>query len=128
MSALSDYAELKVLDHLLGTATFTKPSAVYIGHAGQSLADDASGTETSGNGYARQAITFAAASSGSAASNATVNFPAATGSQGTITHFGIFDSASGGNLLCHGVFDSSKQIALGDILRINSGSITITAA
>jgi hypothetical protein len=57
-----------------------------------------------------------------------VNFPAATGSQGTITHFGIFDSASGGNLLCHGAFDSSKTIATGDILRINSGSITITAA
>lgn len=128
MSALSDYAELKVLDHLLGTATFTKPSAVYIGHAGQSFADDASGTETSGNNYARQAITFAAASSGSAASNATVNFPAATGSQGTITHFGIFDASSGGNLLCHGAFDSSKTIATGDILRINSGSITITAA
>lgn len=128
MSALSDYAELKVLDHLLGTATFTKPSAVYIGHAGESLADDASGTETSGNGYARQAITFAAASSGSAVSNATVNFPAATGSQGTITHFGIFDASSGGNLLCHGAFDSSKTIATGDILRINSGSITITAA
>jgi len=128
MSALSDYAELKVLDHLLGTATFTKPSAVYIGHAGQSLADDGSGTETSGNNYARQAITFAAASSGSAVSNATVNFPAATGSQGTITHFGIFDAASSGNLLAHGAFDSSKTIATGDILRINSGSITITAA
>jgi hypothetical protein len=128
MSALSDYAELKVLDHLLGTATFTKPSAVYIGHAGQSLADDGSGTETSGNNYARQAITFAAASSGSAASNSTVNFPAASGSQGAITHFGIFDAASSGNLLAHGAFDSSKTIATGDILRINSGSITITAA
>ena len=30
MSALSNYSEKALLDHLLGTATFTKPTTVYV--------------------------------------------------------------------------------------------------
>jgi hypothetical protein len=128
MSAMSDYLELEVLDHVLGTGAYTMPSNVYIGLSTGSFSDDNSGTELSGSGYARQAITFAAASSGSAATNATVTFPTATGSWGSISHYGIFDASSGGNLLIHGSFASSKTIASGDVLRVNSGDLTVTAA
>ena len=64
MSALSDYAENKILDHTLGTAAWTMPATVYLGLSVASIGDDASGTELSGNGYARQSISFASASSG----------------------------------------------------------------
>ena len=57
-----------------------------------------------------------------------MDFPAATGSQGTITHFGLFDASSGGNLLIHGAFSSGKTVATGDILRIAAGELDITAA
>ena len=128
MSAMSDFLELEVLDHVLGTGSYTMPTTVRIGLSTGSFGDDNSGTELTGNGYARQAITFAAASSGSAATNATVTFPTATGSWGSVSHYGIFDAASGGNLLVHGAFASAKTIGTGDVFRINSGDLTVTAA
>jgi len=124
---MSDYLELKFLDHFTGTASTTAPSAVYLGLSTASLADDASGTELSGNNYTRKAITFASASGGSIASNSAVEFNSATGSWGTVSHWGIWDASSSGNLLFHGAFTASKAIATGDILKVASGSLTISA-
>lgn len=128
MSAMSDYLELKFLDHFTGRASTSAPSAVYLGLSTGSMADDNSGTELSGSGYARQAITFAAAASGSIASNAAVEFPAATGSWGSVSHWAIYDASTSGNQLFHGSFASAKTIATGDILKVASGDLTITAA
>ena len=127
MSAMSDYLELKFLDHFTGTASTSAPSAVYLGLATGSIGDDASGTELTGNNYSRKAITFASASSGSIASNANVEFAPATGNWGSVSHWGIFDASSSGNLLFHGSFTSAKTIASGDILKVASGSLTISA-
>ena len=127
MSAMSDYLELKFLDHFTGTASTSAPSAVYLGLVTASLQDDGSGTELTGNNYTRKAITFASASSGSIASNSAVEFNSATGSWGAVSHWGIFDASSSGHLLFHGSFTASKTIASGDILKVASGSLTITA-
>ena len=124
---MSDYLELKFLDHFTGTASTSAPSAVYLGLSTASLNDDNSGTELSGSGYTRKVITFASASSGSIANNSAVEFPTATGSWGTVSHFGIYDASSSGNLLFHGAFSASKAIASGDILKVASGSLTISA-
>ena len=128
MSAMSDYLENEILDHILGTGAYTMPSAVYVGLSTGSFNDDNSGTELTGNNYARKAITFGAASSGTASNNAAVEFNAATGSWGTVSHFGIFDAASSGNLLIHGALAASKVIETGDILKIAIGDMDITAA
>ena len=128
MSAMSDYLENEILDHILGTGSYTMPSAVYVGLSTGSFNDDNSGTELTGNNYAREAITFCAASSGTASNNAAVEFNAATGSWGTVSHFGIFDAASSGNLLIHGALTASKVIETGDILKIAIGDMDITAA
>jgi hypothetical protein len=125
MSA-SNYLENKVLDHVLGSSAFTQPSALYVALSTGSFNDDASGTELSGNGYARKVVTFGTASGGSISSNSNVEFDTATGDQGTISHFGIFDASSGGNLLYHGAFSSSKVISTGDVLKIASGSLTVS--
>lgn len=128
MSAMSDYLENKVLDHVLGTTSYTMPATVYIGLSTGSFADDNSGTELTGNGYARQSIAFDAAASGTTDNTSNVDFPAATGSWGTVSHYGLFDASSGGNLLIHGAFTVSKTVASGDILRIAAGELDITAA
>lgn len=128
MSAMSNYLELEILDHVLGTGAYTHPSTVYLGLSVASMAEDASGTELSGSAYARQSMAFAAASSGSAATNATITFPTATGSWGTVAYWSIWDASSSGNMLIHGAFTASKAIGTGDILRVNSGDLTVTAA
>lgn len=128
MSAMSDYLENEILDHILGTGAYTMPSTVYVGLSTGSFNDDNSGTELSGSGYARQSIAFNAASSGTADNSGAVDFPAATGSWGSISHFGLFDASTGGNLLIHGALTASKTVATGDILRIAAGDMDITAA
>lgn len=125
---MSDYLENKVLDHVLGTTSYTMPTTVYVGLSTGSFADDNSGTELTGNGYARQSIAFDAAASGTTDNTSNVDFPAATGSWGTVSHYGLFDALSGGNLLIHGAFTTSKTVATGDILRIAAGELDITAA
>ncbi len=127
MSAMSDYLENEILDHILGTGSYTMPSAVYIGLSTGSFGDGNTGTELSGSGYARVAATFNAASSGTADNASAIQFAAATGSWGSVSHFGIFDASSSGNLLMHGAFTAAKTIASGDILKIDAGDLDISA-
>ena len=128
MSAMSDYLENEILDHILATGAYTMPTTVYVGLSTGSFNDDNSGTELSGSNYARESISFGAASSGTASNDAAVEFNAATGSWGTVSHFGIFDALTSGNLLIHGALTASKVIETGDILKIAIGDMDITAA
>jgi len=130
MTAFSDYLENELLDHTLKNLAFTSPSAVYVALATASFADDNSGTaneiSTTGTAYARQTATFAAASGGSASTSATITFPTATANWGTITHFGIYDASTAGNLLYHGALTASKVIDNGDTFEIQAGNLTVT--
>jgi len=127
MSAASDYLENKVLDHALATAAYTAPSAVYVGLFTTDPTDAGTGTEVSGNNYARKAASFASASGGSASTDATITFdPASGGNWGTITHIGIFDALTTGNLLFHGAVTTSKTIEDGDTFQITNGNLTIS--
>jgi hypothetical protein len=131
MSAASDYLENKVLDHFLGTASTSAPATVYLALFTTDPTDAGSGTEvsTSGTAYARQSIAFSSASSGTTSNSADVEFSQATGSGfGTVTHFGIFDASTAGNLLFHGALTASKTIDAGDVFKIASGNLSITVA
>lgn len=130
MSAASDYLENKVLDHFLGTASTTAPTNVYVALFTTDPTDADSGTEvsTSGTAYARQLTTFSSASSGSTSNSASIEYNAATANYGTVTHFGIYDASTGGNLLFHGALTSSKTIETGDVFKIAIGNLTITVA
>jgi len=128
MSAMSDHLENEILDHILSVGSYTMPSAVYLGLSVASMADDASGTELSGSGYARQAVTFSAASGGTTSNSGAITFPTATGSWGSVGYWSLWDAASSGNMLLHGSFSAAKSIASGDVLRVSAGDLDITAA
>lgn len=127
MSAASNYLENEILDHALGTGSWTSPSAVYLAIFTTNPTDANSGTEVSGSGYARQEITFSAASSGTASNSTEETFTASGGNFGTVTHWGIFDASSGGNLLFHGALSASRTVNDGESLVFAIGSIDITA-
>ena len=123
----SNYLEDKVLDHVLGTAAFTAPTATYLALFTSDPAEDASGTEVSGNGYAREDVNFNAASSGSATGpTVDTEFTASGGSFGTVSHFAVFDASTSGNMLYYGALSASKTVADGDSIRFVADSITIT--
>lgn len=126
MSKISDYAENKLLDHILGTASYTSPTNIYLSLYTSDPGDDDSGTEIAGSGYSRQLITFNAAASGSASLATEVTFTASGGTWGTVSHMGIHDASTGGNLLWHGPLTNSKTIEDGDSLTWAVGSLTCT--
>lgn len=128
MSAMSNYLENEILDHILGTGAYTMPSTVYVGLSTGSFGEDNSGTELTGNNYSRVSASFSAASGGTTSNSGALEFAAATGDWGAITHFGIFDASSSGNLLIHGALSASKTIATGDILRFAAGDLDVTAS
>lgn len=126
MASLSDYAESNLLDHLLGVSPFTAPSGHELALYTSAPSDAGGGTEVSGNGYARQAITFGATSSpgGVSSNTGAVSFTAAGGNWGTITHAGIFDGL--GNLLLHTPLTTSRVVNDGDTLTFAVGTVAVT--
>jgi hypothetical protein len=130
MAALSDHAEKLLLDWMMTTGSATRPTAWYVGLFTAAPSDAGGGTEVSGSGYSRQAVTFAAASTpgGTTSNTGDVSFTAAGGNWGTITHIGIFDASSSGNLLWHGSMTASKIVNDGDTLQFSTGNIDLTIA
>ena len=128
MSAISNYLENALINATLRATSFTSPSNVYVGLFTSDPTDAGSGTEVSGGAYARKEATFAAPSNGTSATSADITFDQATLDWGTVTHFGIFDASTSGNLLYHGALSSSKVIEAGDIFKIASGNLSVTLA
>ena len=126
--SFSDYTEDKLLDHLLKTAAFTQPAAIYVALSTADPLDDGSGLAEPGVGaYARtQNDVWDPSSAGSASNTGAITFPEATASWGTITHFALFDAVSGGNMLGHGALTTSKTIDSGDTAQFAAGDITVT--
>jgi hypothetical protein len=131
MAALSDDAEALLLDWLMTAGTATRPTAWYVALYTAAPSDSGGGTEVSTGGYARQSVTFAAATSpgGTTSNTGTVSFTASGADYGTVTHIGIHSAVSGsGNLLWHGAMTASKTIADGDTLEFSVGNIDLTLA
>lgn len=127
MAGFSDYLENKLLDHTFKTASFTQPTNLYVALFTAAPSDSGGGTEVSGTSYARTVCnTWDAASGGAIANTGAVTFPTAGGSWGTVTHFGIFDASSAGNLIAWGALATSKTIGSGDTASFAAGDLDIT--
>lgn len=125
--SLSNTFETNVLTWMFTASAVTRPTAWYLALFTSNPAEDGSGTEVSGTGtaYARQSVSFTV--SGNTASNsAAVEFPTATASYGTVTHVGVYDASSGGNLIAYAALTTSKAIDTGDVLRIPASDLDVT--
>jgi len=125
--SLSNTFETRVLTWLFTGDAVTRPSAFYIALFTSNPAEDASGTEvsTSGTAYARQSATFTV-SGNEATNSAAIEFPTATASYGTVSHIGVFDASTGGNLIAYAALTTSKAIDTGDVLRLPANDLDIT--
>jgi hypothetical protein len=128
MAEISNYLENALVNATLRNTSYTSPTTVYLALYTSDPTDADSGTECSGTAYARQSITFGAPSNGVTTNSAAIEFPQAGNSWGTITHIGIRDALTTGNLLYHTPLDASKAIATGDVFRIAIGSLSVTLA
>lgn len=127
MAAMSDYLRTEFLDHLGGSG-YTSVATVYLGMFTTPVSADGSGTEVSGGSYARQSLTFAAASSGSITTSAAASFaPLHTGSAQTLFGWGIFDASTAGNLLFYGQLASPYTVPASNTFTLAAGELTISA-
>lgn len=132
MSAMSNYLENKIIDWLFRAQAFTPPATMYVALHTATPSDTGGGTEvsTSSTGYARVGVTSALANwagtqsagsttassgtGGTTSNNAAITFGAPIADWGRITHFGIYDASTGGNLLFYGALDTAKNVNNGD--------------
>ncbi len=128
MAEMSNYLENALINATLLATTFTSPATVYVGLYTSDPTDANTGTEVSGGSYARTAVTFGAPSNGVSTNSAAVEFPQCTSTWGTVSHIGILDASTSGNLYYHTALDSSKTIETGDVFKIAVGNLSVTLA
>lgn len=134
MSAFSNYLEGKIADVTLRGTAYTSPGQVYLALFTSDPTDAGSGTETTYTNYTRitcgatpSSAFTAVDSNGMTQNGATITFPAVGGaSPVVITHWGLFDASTGGNLLYHGAMTASKTLDPSDVPSFPSGSLKIT--
>lgn len=130
MSDMSNYLENKVIDVFFRNQSYTAAPTVYVAlFTAVSDAEAGTGTEVSGGGYARQAITFGSPSNGVSSNSATVSWTASGGNFGTVTHFAVMDAVTTGNPLTSiKALTSSKVINDGDTATFAVSALSLTAA
>jgi hypothetical protein len=120
--SISNYAELKLLDHVTGRAAFTIPSNVYLklhtGDPGEDATNNAA-TETT-----RKVAAWSAASSGAIATSATVEWTNVSTTE-TYTHWSMWDASTAGNALWKGALSASAAVTAGDTFQITSLTLSL---
>ena len=121
---LTNTAENKMLDALVGTASYSANTPIKLALVTANGSDATAGTEVSGGSYARQNITFGAASGGSISNDAVETF---TGMPTcTVVGIELWDSAGTPERLAYGSLTTSKSLTSGDTLEFSIGSITLS--
>ena len=124
MSDFTDFLENELLDHAFRNSAYTPPAAVYLGLFTAAPSDAGGGTEVSTGGYARQAITFGAASGGVIANTSAVAFTASGANYGTVGWVGVFSASTSGNLMAWKAI-SAVAVSDGETQTFPIGDLTI---
>ncbi|MBE7419852.1 MAG: hypothetical protein HS128_19270 [Ideonella sp.] len=129
--ALTDALETSLINHLFRGTAYTAPSTWYVGLLTGACSDSAAGTEVSGGSYARVGVasgtgTWAATAGGNGTTSnvSAVNFATPSAGWGTVTHFGLYDASTAGNLLVCSALTASKTINSGDTVSFAAGALT----
>lgn len=126
-AVLSNYLENKIIDHVLRNIAYTSPgTSIYVALHTANPGEDGSGAEVSGTGYARVQVSAWEAPASRATENTNaINFPQAGGNWGTVTHVGIWDDDTAGNLLFYGELSASKVVTTGVTFSIAAGDLVV---
>lgn len=140
--ALTDFAENKIVDAMFRGQALGAPATWYVALYTTACSDTGGGTEVSGGSYARPSVTaslanFAGTQSagsttastgtgGQTSNNATITFATPSAGWGTVTHWGLVDAVSAGNVWVCAALTVSKTINSGDSVSFAAGALTVT--
>lgn len=141
MSKFSNYTEANIIETTLRGAAFPVPAGI---HIALFTADPTDANLTAGEvtlaafpAYVRKnaagagliATGWAAPADGVTSNAQVITFAANNGAAAVIvTHIGIYDAATVGNLLYHAPLVTAKTLQVGDVLSFGIGTLTITVA
>lgn len=137
MAELSNDLEQKLLDHIYNEVAYTAPTTIYVALYTDDPTDADVGTEVSGGSYARVLVNKNGAGApewdlaivdgiGYMVTNGDdITFPTATAAWGTVTHIGLHDHVSAGNLLHHTILDASQVVGDGGIVKFLVGDLSM---
>lgn len=131
MSAMTDYLENKLIDHLFRGVPYVAPTTLEFALLTAAPSDTAGGTEATGGAYARvplatNATNFAATNAagstaatssgtgGTTSNNVVITFPAPSASWGIVGWVALYDAHTAGNMLWWGPLAQAKTINGGD--------------
>jgi hypothetical protein len=120
--SISNYAELKILEHTTGKTAWTIPTDVYIklhtGDAGEE------GTSNAASEATRKEAAWATASAGAIATSATLEWTNVASTE-TYSHWSMWDASTAGNCLWTGALSSSAAVTAGDTFQITSLTLSL---
>ncbi|WP_445779266.1 phage tail fiber protein [Shewanella sp.] len=120
--SISNYAELKILEHTTGKTAWTIPTNVYVklhtGDAGEEGTSNAATEDT------RKVAAWATASSGSIATSATLEWTNVAATE-TYSHWSLWDALTSGNCLWTGALSTSAAVTAGDTFQITSLTLSL---
>ena len=123
--AMTNYLSNALANAVVRNTSYTSPATVYCALYSTPPTVSTSGTELSGSGYSRQAVTFNAPSAGTAASNVAVTFGPASANWTAAVAMGIVDASSSGNILYFKTI-ATQVVLSGASLVLGTGNITVT--
>lgn len=121
--SMTTFLEDELIDHVLRNLAYTSPTSVNAALFTAFPGEAGGGTEVVAGGYARQAVTFGAPSSGVSSNTAAVTFGPATAAWGIVIAYAIFDQTT--NMLLHGPvaeasFEFFAEDGVTDILSVDA--------
>lgn len=132
MAGFSNHLAQAAINHFFRNQSVSAPSSHYLALFVADPTDvtaTALANEVSAAWYARQAVAFEAPADLTdviTANTAQITFSAVTSNAVTVTHWGIFDAATNGNLLGSGAFTVSKVLNVDDVFVVNGGDLVLT--
>ena len=124
------YLSQAMLNESLRNTAFAQVATAYLSlHTADPGKAGSHANEVTGGSYARVAVTFGAPSANGSqqecSNSADVDFTTATADWGTVTHFGVEDASTAGNMLYYGPLTTQKVVGNGDTFSVPTGDLTI---
>ena len=120
--SISNYAELKILEHTTGKTSWTMPTTVYVklhlGDPGEAATSNAAVEDT------RKVAAWATAASGAIATSATVEWTNVAATE-TYSHWSMWDDLTAGNALWSGALATSAAVTAGDTFQITTLTLSL---
>ena len=129
-ASISNYLAEAVLNEVFRGISYAVPTNLYIAYYTSDPTGADVGTEVSGGSYARKEVAFTtpAQTGGKATTKNTldITFPQATALWGLITHMGIRDALTSGNLLYYGELITPRYMTSPETIKISADEIVLT--